>query len=465
MSGDQINPERKYFNFRGGLPSFELEATPSAVPVPGPNTHPKLITDTTLRDGAQDPCFAIFPNETKLKYFDLLHELDNGTGVIDSIEVFIYQKRDLWTLEKLLERGYDYPRVTTWTRATPKDIRELVRVSGGKIKETGMLASSSDHHIFDRLGFRSKQEAAEKYLAPILSACENDITPRIHFEDATRSDVDGFVVPFTRRVMAETGGRCLFRICDTLGLGIPDPQAALPFGIPRLVSRLYQASGAELEFHGHNDFGNATANTMAALRYGCKKANVTFAGFGERTGNAALEQVLANYVREYGDPGFKLEVLTEIASLLSVEVASIPEQLPIVGRRIYTTQAGLHQTGVERQAEAPGGLIYLPFAPDLLGRHNEVMHRIGALSGMDGIISVLNHHRETHDGNLPVFTSTSRLVKLVYDWVHDTYDGHYDPEHGRYQDYRTTFFEPEELAWLVYEFQNQSGRSSPEPPE
>ncbi|MDP6824522.1 MAG: hypothetical protein QGI95_00130, partial [Dehalococcoidales bacterium] len=130
----QVNPVRKYFNFGGKMPSLQLEEAPAEIPPFEFQTYPKLITDTSMRDGAQDPSFAIFSNEAKLRYFDLLHELDNGTGIIDAVEVFIYQRRDLWTLEKLLERGYDFPRVTTWTRATPKDIRDLVQVSGGKVK-------------------------------------------------------------------------------------------------------------------------------------------------------------------------------------------------------------------------------------------------------------------------------------------------------------------------------------------
>ncbi len=455
MSGYSINPTRKYYNFDGGMPHLQLEATSAEIPPQGANTHPKLITDTTLRDGAQDPCFALLPNETKLKYFDLLHQLDNGSGVIDSVEVFIYQKRDLWTLDKLLERGYDFPRVTTWTRATPKDIRDLVRISGGKIKETGMLASSSDHHIFDRLGFRSKEEAIERYLVPILAACEHDITPRVHLEDATRADIEGWVIPFVCRVVEETRGRALFRICDTLGVGSPDPHVALPFGIPRLVSDIFRVAGAELEFHGHNDFGNATANSMAALRYGCKRVNVTFAGFGERTGNAALEQVLANYIREYGDPGFNLEVLAEMAKLMQAEVAPIPQKQPIVGSNVFTTQAGLHQTGIQRQTQAPGGLIYLPFAPALVGRHRETLNRIGALSGLDGIISVLNNYYQSAGADGTRFTSASRLMKSVYDWIQEAYDGRYDAAQDRYLDYRRTFLEVEELVQLVEQFKLQ----------
>ena len=191
-----VNPNRRYYDSKGNLPPVTFENIPASIPPQSPQTHPKLITDTTLRDGAQDPRFALMTNKAKLEYFDLLHKLDNGTGTIEAVEVFIYQKRDLWTLEKLLERGYDYPRVTTWTRAVPKDIKSLVEISGGKIKETGILASASDHHIFDKLGHRSKEEAIEKYLVSIMSACENGIVPRVHLEDATKADIEGWVIPF-----------------------------------------------------------------------------------------------------------------------------------------------------------------------------------------------------------------------------------------------------------------------------
>jgi isopropylmalate/homocitrate/citramalate synthase len=449
MNYHEVNSERRYFNFKGALPPVPFESFPAEFPLDSTATHPKLLTDTTLRDGAQDPCFAIFPNKAKLAYFDLLHALDNGTGVIDAIEVFIYQKRDLWTLEKLLERGYDFPRVTAWTRATPKDIRDLLRVSSGKVKETGMLASCSDHHIFDRLNFRSKQAAIETYLEPILTACENGIIPRIHLEDATRADVEGWVIPFMVRVMEETKGLARFRICDTLGVGIPDPYAALPFGIPRLVATLAQATEAELEFHGHNDFGYATANSMAAYRYGCKRVNVTIAGLGERTGNAPLEQVLANYIRVYGNPGLNLSVLSEMAKLIQEHVVPLSPKQPIVGANIFTTQAGLHQTGIRRQSQAPGGLIYQPFDPQLLGYKGLEMNRIGSLSGMDGIVAVLNRYLEETGNNGPSLTVTSRVVKIIYDMVHQAYDGWYDEKSGSFLDFRTEFFDAEELARML----------------
>ncbi|SVE21847.1 uncharacterized protein METZ01_LOCUS474701, partial [marine metagenome] len=196
MAEYAVNPDKIFYNYAGAFPPLFFETSPADLPGNSEKTHPKLITDTTLRDGAQDPHFALFPVQARLDYYDLLHQLDNGTGRIEQVEVFIYQKRDIWALDQLLGRGYDFPQVTTWTRALPKDIKALGRVSGGRIKETGMLASSSDHHIFDKLRHRSKNDAMEKYLSPIMTACEYGIRPRIHLEDTTKADIYGFVIPF-----------------------------------------------------------------------------------------------------------------------------------------------------------------------------------------------------------------------------------------------------------------------------
>ena len=454
MAEYHIDPEIRYFNYQGRFPPLPMEHEAAPIPHFTDKTHPKLITDTTLRDGAQDPHFALFPVDARLRYFDLLHELDNGTGIIEQIEVFIYQQRDLWTLERLLEREYEFPQVTTWTRAIPKDIRDLVDVSRGSIKETGMLASSSDHHIFDKLRHRSKADAAEKYLAPILTACENGIRPRIHLEDTTKADIYGFVIPFMQRVLRETNDWAKFRICDTIGWGSPDPYAALPVGIPRLISTLVKETGAELEFHGHNDFGMATANSMASLRYGCRRVNVAFAGLGERTGNTALEQVVAGYIREYGDPGFKLGVLGSIRDLITGEVCSIPPKQPIIGE-VFSTQAGIHQTGVSRQDDAGGGPIYLPFDAALVGDEVSELHRIGALSGMDGIVSVLNRQVMEETGQEGTYSNVSRAVKYVYDHIQEAYDGTYDRESETLVGQRRTFFTPEEILTLAREAEDK----------
>lgn len=449
VTGTRVNAERVYHNYGGKLPPVTLEAEPVLAPSV-PKGERKLITDTTLRDGAQDSRLAIFPADARLEYYDLLHRLDKGSAAIYAVEAFIYQRRDVWTLSKLLDRGYEWPRVTTWTRATPKDIKLLMEVSQGRIKETGMLASASDHHIFDKLGHASKEEAIEKYLQPIRTALENDIVPRVHLEDCTRADIYGWVIPFMQRVLEESKGIARFRICDTIGWGSPDPYASLPWGVPRLFTVLKAETGAELEFHGHNDFGLATANSIASWRYGGTKVNVAFAGLGERTGNTSLEQLVAALIRHYGDPGFDLTALEEMRQLVDREVTALNDRLPLIGE-VFTTTAGIHQAGVGRQAAAPGGLIYLPFAASLFGRNEVELSRIGSLSGSEGIISVLNREFERAGSETRV-KETSRVVKQIYDRIQDEYNGQYDEQHDHWVNARRTFFTSEDIIDLAREF-------------
>jgi len=445
VTKDTVNAERVYYNYQGRIPPIQFEAEPA--PVPPGQAEPKFITDTTLRDGAQDSRFPFFPNEDRVRYVDLLHKLDNGTGRIWAIETFIYHKRDAWVLDQLLNRGYEYPQITTWIRANPKDVKELYALSQGRVKETGMLASSSDHHIFDKLGYHSKEEAIDKYLKPILAACEYDITPRIHLEDCTRADIYGWVIPFMRTVLDQTEGRAKFRICDTIGWGSPDPYAALPFGIPRLISTVLNETGAELEFHGHNDFGLATANSIAAWRWGCRKVNVAFGGLGERTGNTSLEQMVASLIRMWGDPGFDLSVLKEMKELMNRHVP-IATNSPFVGD-VFSTQAGIHQAGVARQEVAPGGLIYLAYDPALVGRSAAERTVIGAMSGSEGIVAILNEEAQKR-GKDAHYTTMSRVVKEIYDKVQDAYNGEWDEKTEHFLGYRTSFFTHEEI-WEMAE--------------
>ena len=444
----KVNSERVYYNFDGKLPPIPMEDEP-VIPPPV-DDGPKLITDTTLRDGAQDSRMALFPHEARIKYYDLLHRLDNGTGTIYAVEAFIYQKRDAWTIERLLERNYEWPKVTTWTRATPKDIKLLVELSQGRIKETGMLASASDHHIFDKLGFRSKEEAIEKYLQPIETALENDIVPRIHLEDCTRADIFGWVIPFMQRVLDLSKGIAKFRICDTIGWGVPDPYAALPWGIPRLFTTIKEETGAELEFHGHNDFGLATANSIMAWRYGGTKVNVAFGGLGERTGNTSLEQMIAALIRLKGDPGLDLTALEDMKTLIHNEVTPLPDRAPIIGE-VFTTSAGIHQAGIAAQSDAPGGLIYLPFEASMFGRDTVELSRVGSLSGAEGLVSLLNRAMEER-GSEQRFKSTSRVVKKIYDRLQEEYDGTFDEATNSYSGYRRDFYTQDEIVQMAQEF-------------
>ena len=111
---------------------------------------------------------------------------------------------------------------------------------------------------------------------------------------------------------------------------------------------------------------------------------------------------------------------------------------------MFTTQAGIHQAGVAKQANAPGGLIYLAYDPALVGRTEAERSVIGAMSGSEGIVAILNAEADRRGAEVR-FSTTSRVVKEIYDRVQEAYDGQYDAAADRWNDYRTTFFTPEEI--------------------
>jgi isopropylmalate/homocitrate/citramalate synthase len=123
---------------------------------------------------------------------------------------------------------------------------------------------------------------------------------------------------------------------------------------------------------------------------------------------------------------------------------------------VFTTQAGIHQAGVARQEEAPGGLIYLAYDPALVGRNSAERTVIGAMSGSEGIVAILNQQAEER-GLEPKFTTMSRVVKELYDEVQEAYNGRWDDAQGRWVDYRTSFFTPEEIWQMAQKSMGAEG--------
>ena len=150
----------------------------------------RFITDTTFRDGQQArPPFTV---RQIVDLFDLLHRLSGPHGVVRQTEFFLYSDRDREAVERCRERGYRFPEITGWIRANRKDLK---RVQEMGLKETGILTSVSDYHIFLKLNKRRKQ-VFEEYLDVVRGALEMNLIPRCHFEDVTRADIYGFCVPF-----------------------------------------------------------------------------------------------------------------------------------------------------------------------------------------------------------------------------------------------------------------------------
>lgn len=311
------------------------------------------ITDTTFRDGQQArPPYT--PRQVA-KMFDFLHRLGGKSGLVAASEFFLYSQRDRKCVEICRARGYRFPRVTAWIRATREDLK-LARDM--EFDETGMLTSVSDYHIFLKLG-KTRQQAMDMYLDLASQALEWGIIPRCHFEDVTRADIFGFCLPFAQKLMElarQAGMPVKIRLCDTMGYGVPWPGAALPRSVQRIVRFFTDEAGVPgewLEWHGHNDFHLALANGVTAWLYGCGAVNSTLFGFGERTGNTPLEALIIEYISLTGDDAAAdTTVLSELSEFFANELNyAIPPNYPFVGRDFNATSAGVHADGLAKNEE------------------------------------------------------------------------------------------------------------------
>jgi len=346
------------------------------------------ITDTTFRDGQQSR--SPYTVDEICYLFDLLHRLDNGSGVIKQSEFFVYSRVDREAVTRCMDKGYEFPQVTAWIRAKKEDFA-LVKDMG--IRETGILVSCSDYHIFKKLKM-NRTEAMEQYLSIVKAALDAGIVPRCHLEDITRADLYGFVLPFVNKLMdlsREAGMPVKVRACDTLGLGVSIPGVVLPRSVPQIIYGLInygEVPSEWLEWHGHNDFYQAVSNSTTAWLYGAGAVNASLLGIGERTGNTPLEAMVMEYVQLRGSSdGMDLRVITEIAEHFENELNyEIPPRTPYVGRAFNATRAGIHADGLLKDEE-----IYNIFdTTKILGKPPVVV--IGAHSGLAGIAAWLNNY-------------------------------------------------------------------------
>ncbi len=310
------------------------------------------ITDTTFRDGQQAK--PPYKPEQILRIFDLLHEIDGGTGLIRQCEFFLYSERDRKAVELCQARGYRYPEITGWIRAVAADFK-LVSQMG--LEETGILTSASDYHIFLKLR-KTRSQALNAYLDIVKAALDSGVRPRCHMEDVTRADFDGFVLPFANELLKigdEYKQPVKIRLCDTLGFGIPWPGVALPRSVPKLVHSLRKigVQPEQLEWHGHNDFHKVLVDASTAWLYGCCAANAALFGCGERTGNPPLEALVVEHAQLKGmTEGVNYAAITELAEYVHKEMNfEIPRNYPLVGRDFNVTRAGIHADGLLKNEE------------------------------------------------------------------------------------------------------------------
>ena len=373
------------------------------------------ITDTSFRDGQQS--MAPYSVKQIVDLYKLLSRLGGPYGIIRQSEFFIYTKKDREAIEKCMELGLKFPEITTWIRAKKEDFK-MVKELG--IKETGILVSCSDYHIFKKMQM-TRRQVVDYYLETIRDAFDAGVVPRCHLEDITRADFYGFVVPFVNEIMKlsrEAGVPVKIRACDTMGYGVPYTAAALPRSVSGIIHGLQQFSGVPsemLEWHGHNDFYKAVANASTAWLYGASAVNCSLLGIGERTGNVPLEAMVFEYASLKGSlDGMDPTAVTEIGRYFREEMGyDIPPMTPFVGENFNVTRAGIHADGLMKDEE-----IYNIFnTKKILGRAPGVT--VSKTSGLAGIAYWINEHYGLGDDEK--MTKDSPIVVKMKDWVDEMY--------------------------------------------
>ncbi len=386
------------------------------------------VTDCTVRDGAQMPG-VVMGFEHKVKIYEFLHEMG-----VDKIECFLHNERDRKAVKEMLQRGYDKPEVTAWSRAKKEDIDLVLKFDG--IEETGMLMSVSDAHLFDKIRFSSKEEAMNKYLEAFEYAVDHGLRVRVHLEDITRADLENFVIPLVKETLKRSK-KTIYRICDTLGFGLPYPEAPLPFGIPKMISLFRDIGAKNIEMHMHDDFGLGVANSIAGYLYGATSVSGTLLGIGERAGNAEIEEILLILITRFKgfEEKYSLRLISEVKKFFEKELGvKIPKNKAVVGDNIFSHESGIHTAGVIRNP-----FTYEPYPPELVGARRKLF--IGPTSGSEVVRYKVEEILKEMSDNGVELKKNHPLVKKVFEEINRMYD-----------EGRKTIIRDEELREIVKKY-------------
>lgn len=339
------------------------------------------IIDTTLRDGEQAPG-VVFSFDEKLKIAALLDEagvkeLEVGTPIMGESEQSV--------IREIVHAGFKFES-TCWGRATEDDMLAAEKTGAGRMNISFPVSDIQQKAIG-----KDRRWVLDRVQPMMDFARERFDFVAIGAQDASRADRD-FLHTFILACLAEGTDR--IRIADTVG-------TLNPLSTMELFSWLTsEFPGVEFEFHGHNDLGMATANTVSAALAGCTSASMTVNGLGERAGNACLEEVAAAMkISANSDCGIHLDKLQTLCTVVSeTSHRKIHESKPIVGEMICRHESGIHCRSLVKDE-----LSYQAFNPADFGRETELV--FGKHSGSGG----LNHFLKSRG----IFMSKEQLSDAV----------------------------------------------------
>ncbi len=358
-----------------------------------------IIDDTTLRDGIQMPGLAAGPKDSA-RIAQLLSEIG-----VERLELFHYQEQDKKAAKLIHDMNLDC-RIAGWCRAVREDIDSAIALG---FEEVGVS------HPVSHIHFRAKwpDKTDEQLLANVVNVVEyaakdHGLRTFVHGEDSTRANWE-FEKKFVNAV-ADAGAEC-YRICDTVGIGLSDPNAPVVNGIPAKIKALKKETQIKaLEIHAHDDFGNAVENTIAAVRAASGVwdkiyLSTTYLGIGERAGNAETEKVLLNLYMHYGIMKYhgKTQKLKQTADVIGKATGYVvPPNKAIVGDYGFSHESGIHTHGIISDP-----WTYEPYPPELVGNIRRLT--IGKQSGKGGI----KHKITDLTGNAPTDEQVATVVERV----------------------------------------------------
>jgi isopropylmalate/homocitrate/citramalate synthase len=347
---------------------------------------PIVFWDETLRDGEQMPGVHFAPEE-KLQIAELLSEI--GVDVVNA-GIPVVSDEEARAVRLLAEAGLR-AKILAAARTVPNDVDAVIRSGATHI---AIFVAASQVHLRYKLKM-TQDQVLEASRQSIQRAKQAGLHVAFVTEDTVRAPFD-FVERLYRA--AKDAGADRLVVSDTVGIMTP------------LTFRWYlqefrrRVQPTDWSVHCHNDFGLAVANTLTALEVGVTAPHVCVNGLGERSGNAALEEVALGLESLYGvRTGLKTERLYELSRLVE-ELSGIPvaPNKALVGYNSFSHEAGIHTHGILAHT-----LTYEPLQPEVVGRHRSMI--LGKHTGKAALVEKLKERGiERPD---PVLIEILRRVK------------------------------------------------------
>ncbi len=323
--------------------------------------------DTTLRDGEQTANVSYTPTEKLQLARMLLAELEVDRVEVASTRVSAGEMESARAITKWARAASIIQRVEMLGYSDGKKSVDWITEAGGKVMN--LLTKGSERHCLQQLGLQPAEHRA-RVAETIRYARRKRLTVNVYLEDWSHGVRDSFDYVFAMVQQLRELRVARVYLADTLGILSPED-------VSRFVGLMTATFPAvDFEYHGHNDYGLATANCLAAIAAGARGVHTSVNGMGERAGNASLAEVVAA-IHDHSEcrTGIREEKLSSISTLVSTfSGKEIAANTPIVGRDVYTQTAGIHADG-----DAKGDLYATRLAPGRFGGARR--YALGKLSG------------------------------------------------------------------------------------